>query len=148
VALLSALLLGVAMAAVVWRYGSWEAAAAVAAGRKLLISPTKVDFGIVNAGTVQSFEITLRNEGPKPVSVLGVDDCCYSKLEEAAPITIPAFGHRTFVLTYTAGGVPGQPFRVAIPLLTTSNDSRPIVEVTGTVSSKLIPEPDPRIGVH
>jgi hypothetical protein len=159
VVVLSAILLGIGIGIFIWRYGSLQAAAAVASGRPLLLSPEQVNFGVVNGGAKLPFEVTLRNETAESVLVLGVDDCCYCSLTQAAPITVPAFGRQSLQLVYTASGTPGKPFRVSIPLVTTSKTCRPAMELIGTVSSKpvasklipdrmgtvkLIPEPKPR----
>lgn len=136
-------ILCIAVFALSWKYHSWQTALSVLRGEPLVIVPTRLDLGGVVEGEPLQFQVDFFNETGEAVSVLGVDDCCYCRLEsESTSISVPAHSRTTLTLIFDPGAGLGDNFRRVIPLITTSTANRPYLEVVGQLKSPAVAVPD------
>lgn len=121
------------------RFGSLNIILPSVSSRSLVVCSRSIDIGSVAPDVVVPFDVAIRNESEEQISVLGINNSCYTELEDETPVLIPSHGTRSVRMVHRVKGNVGDSIRKSVELVTSWNGPQPRIEITGAVTNPLEP---------
>ena len=116
-----------------FRYGSLRLGLSAAVGRELSVENSRLSFGSLDLHKQKVVSFSLHNLSNRPTTIIGSQSNCSCTYAQQLPIVIPARGHRSISISYTAS-TPGE-VNEQIRLFT---DNRTVPQIVLTVTGRNI----------